>query len=89
LSQGLLTQPSRSSGGLWGRNKDNMLKKVQPIYTVSILTAFVGFAGLFVAHSYFALNKETTMSIGAAIFAPVLAIVVGEYLRQRTERQKE
>lgn len=29
------------------------------------------------------------MSIGAVIFAPVLAIVVGEYLRQRTERQRE
>ncbi len=29
------------------------------------------------------------MSIGAAIFAPVLAIIVGEYLRQRTEKERE
>lgn len=66
-----------------------MLKKIQPIYIVSILTAVVGFAGLFIANSFFGLNKEATMSIGVAIFAPVLAIVVGEYLRQRTEKQRE
>jgi hypothetical protein len=66
-----------------------MLKKIQPIYIVSILTAVVGFASLFIVYSFFGLNKETTMYIGAAIFAPVLAIIVGEYLRQRTERQRE
>ncbi|MDO8676674.1 MAG: hypothetical protein Q7K16_03450 [Candidatus Azambacteria bacterium] len=66
-----------------------MLKKIQPIYLISILTAIIGFVGLFILHSFFGLNKETTISIGAAIFAPVLAIVVGEYLRQRTERQRE
>ena len=66
-----------------------MLKKIQPIYIVSTLTAVIGFAGLFITHLFFGLNKETTMSIGVAIFAPVLAIIVGEYLRQRTEKQRE
>jgi len=66
-----------------------MLKKIQPIYIISILTVVIGFAGLFILHSFFELNKETVMSIGVAIFAPVLAIVVGEYLRQRTEKQRE
>src|SRR3989338_7595665 len=66
-----------------------MLKKIQPIYLISILTAIIGFTGLFITHLFFGLNKETTISIGAAIFAPVLAIIVGEYLRQRTERQRE
>lgn len=66
-----------------------MLRKIQPIYLISILTAVVGFIGLFILHSSFGLNKETTISIGAAILAPVLAIVVGEYLRQRTEKQRE
>ncbi len=66
-----------------------MFKKIQPIYIVSILTAVVGFTGLFIANSFFGLNEETTMSIGVAIFAPVLAIIVGEYLRQRTEIQRE
>lgn len=66
-----------------------MLKKIQPIFIVSILTAVVGFAVLFTAYSFFGLNTETTISIGAAIFAPVLAIIAGEYLRQRTEKQRE
>ncbi len=66
-----------------------MFKKIQPIYIVSILAAVVGFVFLFIAHLFFGLNKETTMSIGVAIFAPVLAIIVGEYLRQRTETQRE
>jgi hypothetical protein len=66
-----------------------MLKKIQPIYIISILTAIVGFASLFVVNSFFELNKETLISIGVAIFAPVLAIIVGESLRQRTEKQRE
>lgn len=66
-----------------------MFKKIQPIYVVSILTIIIGFVGLFIGHSFFKLNKEITISIGAAIFAPVLAIIVGECLRQRTQRQRE
>lgn len=64
-------------------------EKIQPIYIVSVLTAVIEFVGLFIAYSFFRLNKETTMSIGAVILAPVIAIVAGEYLRQRTERQRE
>ncbi|MBU3924626.1 hypothetical protein KJ854_01680 [Patescibacteria group bacterium] len=66
-----------------------MLKKIQPIYIVSILTVVFVIVGLFIARSLFGLNKETLMSIGAVILAPVIAIIVGEYLRQRTERQRE
>jgi len=74
---------------LSGRDGSDMLKRIQPIYIVLILTTVVGLIGLFVLHSFFGLNKETTMSIGAVLLAPAFAIMVGEYLRQRTERQRE
>ncbi len=66
-----------------------MLRKIQPIYLVSSLSIIVGFVALFIVHYIFGLNKEITISIGAVIFAPVSAIIVGEYLRQRTEKQRE
>lgn len=66
-----------------------MFKKIQPIFIVLILILAIGLAFLFTAYSLFGLNKDTAMSIGAVLLAPVIAIIVGEYLRQRTEKQRE
>lgn len=60
------------------------VKKFVPLFLTTLIVVVI----LFVL-SHYGISIGILLSIGAVLLAPIISITVGEYLRVRTERQRE